>query len=78
MQIFVVLIRECIDIEADSVDAEAFASREDAEAWINDQISTKIKEYNLDADAVDGWRVVIGDNNHSLEYEIKECPFHGA
>ena len=36
------------------------------------------EEYNLGADDIDGWRVTIGENNHSLEYEVKGCSLHCA
>ena len=45
--IYVVAIREIMDVYPDELDVEAFKSRDAAVAWIERQISEKIDTYDL-------------------------------
>ena len=71
--IYVVTIKETVDIEEDAIDVEAFRSRDAAVAWINKEISEKIETYDLSEGFVDGWCVEIGGPLHTIRYGIKEC-----
>lgn len=71
--IYVVTIREVMDVYPDELDVEAFTSRDAAVAWINRQISDKIDLYNLKEGAVDGWCVEVDGPLHTIQYDVKEC-----
>ena len=71
--IYVVTIREVMDIYPDELDVEAFRSRDAAIAWIEKQISEKIDTYDLPEGSVDGWCVEVGGESHTIQYDIKEC-----
>ena len=71
--IYVVTIREVMDIYPDELDVEAFRSSDAAIAWIEKQISEKIDTYDLREGAVDGWCVEIGGPMHTIQYDVKEC-----
>ena len=71
--IYVVTIKETVDIEEDTVDVEAFRSRNAAVAWIERQMSEKIDMYDLNEESVDGWCVEIGGPLHTVQYGVKEC-----
>ena len=71
--IYVVTIREVMDVYPDELDVETFKSRDAAVAWINRQISDKIDLYNLKEDAVDGWCVEVDGPSHTIQYDVKEC-----
>ena len=71
--IYVVTIREVMDMESDTIDVEAFKSRAAAIASIEKQISEKIDMYDLPEDSVDGWCVEIGGESHTIQYDLKGC-----
>ena len=71
--IYVVTIREVMDIYPDELDVEAFRSRDAAIAWIEKQISEKIDTYDLREGAVDGWCVEIDGPRHTIQYDLKMC-----
>ena len=71
--IYVVTIREVMDIYPDELDVETFRSRDAAIAWIEKQISEKIDMYDLPEGSVDGWCVEIGGESHTIHYDLKEC-----
>ena len=71
--IYVVTIREVMDMESDTIDVEAFKSRAAAIAWIDKEISEKIDTYDLPEGSIDGWRVEIGGELHTIQYDLKEC-----
>ena len=71
--IYVVTIKETVDIEEDTIDVEAFRNRNAAVAWIERQISEKIDMYDLNEESVDGWCVEIGGALHTVQYDVKEC-----
>ena len=71
--IYVVTIREVMDVYPDELDVEAFTSRDAAIAWIERQISEKMDTYDLSDGSVDGWCVEIGGPSHTIQYDVKEC-----
>ena len=71
--IYVVTIKETVNAEEDTIDVEAFRSRDAAVAWINKEISDKIDLYDLRDESVEGWRVEIGGSSHAIQYNVKEC-----
>ena len=71
--IYVVTIREAVDMEPDTIDVEAFKSSDTAIAWIEREIAEKIDTYDLREGAVDGWCVEIGGPMHTIQYDVKEC-----
>ena len=71
--IYVVTIREVMDMESDTIDVEAFKSRAAAIAWINKEMSEKIDMYGLPEGSIDGWRVEIGGESHTIQYGLREC-----
>ena len=71
--IYVVTIKETVDAEEDTIDVEAFRSRNAAVGWINKEISDMIDMYDLREGAVDGWCVEIGGPSHTVQYDVKEC-----
>lgn len=71
--IYVVTIKETVDAEEDTIDVEAFRSRDAAVAWIDKEISEKIETYDLSEGSVDGWCVEIGGPLHTIQYDVKEC-----
>lgn len=71
--IYVVTIRETVDMESDTIDVEAFKSRAAAIAWINKEMSEKIDTYDLPEGSVDGWCVEIGGESHTIQYNLREC-----
>ena len=70
--IYVVTIREVMDMESDTIDVEVFKSRAAAIAWIEKQISEKIDTYDLPEGSVDGWCVEIGGESHTIRYGLRE------
>ena len=71
--IYVVTIRETVDMEPDVIDVEAFKSRAAAIAWIDKETSEKIDMYDLPEGSIDGWCVEIGGELHTIQYDLKEC-----
>lgn len=52
---------------------EAFAMREDAQRWMDTQISTLVVENGLDVNKdVDGWFVMINGWHHIIQYDVLE------
>ncbi len=71
--IYVVTIREVLDAHEDTIDVEAFRSRNAAVAWINREISERIDMFDLSDGAVEGWHIEIGGPSHTVQYNVKEC-----
>ena len=71
--VVVVTISEILPIHGNEIDTMVFDSLGKAEAWIEQQIDEKVKDFQLDRDsAVDGWFVQIDGWNHTIQYDAKE------
>lgn len=73
MSVCVVITSELAALHANEIDVEAFANRDDAVAWIEQQIAEKRATYHLDESDVDGWYVEIDGPSHTIQYDTREC-----
>lgn len=70
--VIVVTISETLPVHGTEVDIAVFSDWDKAAAWIEAQIDSTVKAYELDCEsAVDGWFVEI-DHGHTIQYVAKE------
>ena len=70
--VVVVTISETLPAHGNEVDTVVFSGWDKAAAWVESQIDSTVKAYELDREsAVDGWFVEI-DHGHTIQYVAKE------
>jgi len=67
----VVTISEQFPYHGNKFDVAVFATMDKATAWVEDQISSIVKELHLPPEAVDDWFITLENVCHTIQYDVQ-------
>jgi len=75
--VVVVTISEMLPVHGNEVDTMVFSDMDKASAWIEAQIDSYVKSFDLDREtAVDDWYLRLDGDSHTIQYDAKIRDVH--